>query len=210
MAIQEIKVGQVRRSFYVANNFAEGLTDLVIDVRLPSGDLLDPSPTVVEQGGGTYYIDYTPLTAGIYQEKCSSVINKDYVVRGLKAVLYDLSDVKSAVDGIDTKVDAVQSSVNTMDGKVDAVALDVGSVKTTVEATDGKVDAVATNVSSVKSTVEATDGKVDTINTNVASAKLTIESVDGKIDTQSSKLTTIEGKIDDLDMQVVKGGYFIV
>jgi archaellum component FlaC len=196
MAIQEIKVNELRRSIYTAYGFTTGLTDLVVTVRLPNGDLLDPAPTVVEQGDGAYYIEYTPLTAGIYQEKWSSVVNSDYAVRGIKAVLYDLSDVKSAVDGIDTKVDAV--------------ALDVGSVKTTVEAVDDKVDAVATNVSSVKSTVEATDGKVDTINTNVASAKLTIESVDGKIDTQSSKLATIEGKIDDLDMQVVKGGYFIV
>lgn len=187
--VPEVKINVLRKSVYRAQGFTTGLTDLIVYVRQPNGDLLTPNPTVVEQGDGAYYVEYTPDTLGIWQEKWISATNGDDVLRGIKVVSTDLADVKTSVDGVDTKVDA-------LDGKVDTLGT--------------KVDGVVSDLTSVKSTVETTDGKVDTINTNVGSVKTTVEGTDTKVDSLSTKLDSVESKVDALDLQIVKGGYFIV
>lgn len=187
--IPEVKINTVQKSIYRAQGFTTGLIDLVVNVRQPNGDLLTPNPTVVEQADGAYYVEYTPDALGIWQEKWVSVTNGDNVIRAVKCVTSVLDDVKSAVDTVDSNVD---------------------SIKSTVETTDGKVDVLDTNIDSVKATVEATDGKVDVVDSNVDSVKTTVESTDGKVDTLSSKIDSVESKVDALDLQIVKGGYFIV
>lgn len=146
---------------YVPLDFTGGLTDLVLTIRKPDGSIFN-TITMDEQSGGSYTASYTPDTLGNWQEKVSSVVNGDLVIRAYDVVAYDAVDIKSQTDTIETKID-------TVDGKVDVVDTNVDSVKSTVETTDGKVDTVDSNVDAVKA-------KTDNLPANTASDLSNIQS----------------------------------
>lgn len=148
-------INKVRELVYVASSFTTGLTDLVITVRKPDGSSFTPTPTFTEQGDGVYVLSYTPETLGNWQEKISSATNGDYLINSYEVVAYDETDIQSQVAGVETKVDTIDTNVD--------------SVKSTVETTDGKVDTVSTNVNSANTKLDTINGKIDGIASNVGS-----------------------------------------
>jgi hypothetical protein len=111
---------------YVASNFTTGLTDLLISVRKPNGDILTPAPVFVEIGesgnyDGVYEASYTPNVLGTWQEKITSATNSDRIIRSHDVVAYDVQDVKSQLDTVEGKVDDVKTVVDSTETKVDDV-----------------------------------------------------------------------------------------
>lgn len=109
-------LNKVRTVTYVALGFTDGLSDLTLAVRNPLGSIT--YPTVVIQGGGVYTASYTPDLIGTWQEKFTSLSNKDKVIRSVDIIGADDVDVKAAVtvvsgkvDDANTKLDAIQLSV---------------------------------------------------------------------------------------------------
>jgi hypothetical protein len=102
-------VNEVRKVVYIAYDFTTGLEDLVLVVRKPDESLLDPNPTVTEQGNGVYTASYTLDVIGVWQESISSITNGDKVVRTIVVESVSIADVKSVVDAVDTKVDEVET-----------------------------------------------------------------------------------------------------
>jgi len=83
--------------------------------------------------------------------------------------------------------DDLHSQADSIESKVDNVDADIAVV-------DGKVDAIDVKVDTVDGKVDTIDGKIDTI--------------DGKVDASNVALSSIETKVDALDIQVTSGGYF--
>lgn len=113
---------------YVPLSFTGGLTDLTLTIRRPNGTIFD---TIIlsEQSGGIYTAFYTPDALGAWQEKVSSVVNNDLVIRAYDVVSYDTTDIKSQTDSIETKIDTVDTKVDTVDGKVDIIDSNIDAIK---------------------------------------------------------------------------------
>jgi peptidoglycan hydrolase CwlO-like protein len=180
---------------YVALHRTLGLTDLSMKVYDEAGELFSTVilTEVLGDGtgldaGGAYKGNFTPDAKGQWRIRITSATNND--------------DVQKVFEVGNSDVDEVKTQLDTVEGKVDAVQSDVTSVKGTVETTDGKVDALQSDVTSVKGTVETTDGKVDTLQSDLTSVKGTVETSDGKLD-------LIQDKLDNIDDQISSGGYIM-
>jgi hypothetical protein len=146
-------VNKIRKVVYVASGFTTGLTDLVLSVRKPDGTLV--TPIVTEQGDGVYVSSYTPDVSGIWQERITSVVNRDKIFRSIVIDAIDEDDIKSTVDSVNTKVDTITN-------KIDAVKTDVDSVGTAVVMVSGKTDAIKTELDAVKVAVDNMNFEITT------------------------------------------------
>jgi hypothetical protein len=114
------KVNTIRRAFYVALNCQAGLTDLVLEVRVPNGNMFGNFP-MVEAGDGLYYVDYTPTITGMFQEKVTSLLHGDKAFRSIEVVESNSSDVAVDVASVSNKIDLVAADVSLVKTKVDAL-----------------------------------------------------------------------------------------
>jgi peptidoglycan hydrolase CwlO-like protein len=195
-------VNKERKVLYGAANFSVGVSDFVVTVRKPNGDILSPAPTMSEVGEGVYTFSYTPDVVGMWQEKIVSSNNGDKVVRGFDIVALDLSDV-------DTKLGLIEGKVDTTASDIDSVITKVDAVKAQTNTTEAKVDGIVADVDSVKNTVETTDSTVTAIAVDVDAVKGTVEATDTKIDTATGKIDAIKAVVDSINLDVGIGGYFI-
>jgi hypothetical protein len=136
-------VNKVREVVYVAENFTTGLTDVTLVVREADGTIL--TPAVTEQSGGVYIASYTPTVVGVAQEKITSVVNGDKVIRSVVIQAVDESDISASVAAVKTDVD---SSTTAIESAVTGVGTQVTGVKT-------ELDSVQTTVNSIRTTVNS-------------------------------------------------------
>ena len=201
----DYKVGLPITIQYVALKKTAGLTDLTFKSYNPSEVLVD-TIVMTEVGGGVYKAVFTPALVGQWRIDIASVVNGDSAGKVLEIEAYNIGDVKSGVD--------------TVGGKVDAVKTELDAVQSAVGVTDGKVDTLTTKSDAIKTELDTVNGKADTITTNVAAVKTELDTVNGNVSAIKSKtdnlpvdtagaLTAIQSAVNGVAAQINVGGYIL-
>lgn len=114
------KVNTSRRVFYVALGAQTGLTDVILEVRRPNGNVFGSYP-MNEAGDGLYYADYIPSELGMFQEKVISISNGDKTFSTVEVVSANASDLATDLNDVKGDVDNIASQISVINAKVDAI-----------------------------------------------------------------------------------------
>ncbi len=142
--MNKIAINKLRTIKYVASEFTEGLTDLILTARKPDGTPFEfevgvTELTLTETADGVYEGSYTPDAQGIWTEKVSSATNGDKAIGSVKVVSLDTEDVGGKVDTVEGKVDTANSKLDTVDLKADGIKTDTESIETKIDDLDTQI-----------------------------------------------------------------------
>ena len=93
-----------------------------------------------------------------------------------------LTDIETAVDGLETAVASTNTKLDTIDGRVDGL-------ETLVTSTNTKLDTVNTNLGTI-------DGRVDGLETLICTTNSSLTTIDGRVDGLEALVTSTNSKLD--------------
>jgi hypothetical protein len=153
MGLANYKVNDAIVVSYQAPNKQTGLTGVVAEIYLPSGqkDSNFPDVALTEVGAtGVYKGSFTPDEVGEWIALCHKADGDGQVIKQFPVGAHNVSSVGEAVGTVDGKV-------VTVDGKVTAVGGAVSVVDGKVVAVDGKADTIITKIDNLETTVGGLD-----------------------------------------------------
>ena len=144
----------------------------------------------------------------------SSVADIEAYADALAEFIDGEGTAREILDGIDDRVDAVESEVAALDDRLDdaddereAIESDVARVDSAVESATDAVDAVEERVDGVEDTVETVEGDVRDVKGDVRAVEDEVASVDETVESVQDAVSAVESGVDDLsaDVERVEG-----
>lgn len=109
-----------------------------------------------------------------------------------------IDTVDSVVDSIQIDTDSIETKVDTIDAVVDAIEIDTTSIESKVDTANTNINTIDSVVDSIQIDTNSIETKVDTANTNINNVDTNVTNVQNTTNTINSKVTTIDSIVDDI------------
>ena len=187
----------------------EGTGNVIVDASSNGGNLsIRGTISVTDNSAGAVtvtsdaVIDQQRISDAVWDQVLNIGTYNDVDSAGRR--LRELQD--SDVPALQGTVDGVEAKIDTVDSVVDSIQIDTDSIETKVDTIDAVVDAIEVDTTSIESKVDTANTNINTIDTVVDSIQVDTNNIETKVDTANANITNIDGDIATVDTKVTQLG----